>query len=267
VSSRATTSMATPERISSVASVWRSMCRVNRPRWPPGCAQPPCAPPHRELFGGRRARDPPPDRQLHRPRGDRPAAGDVAQERLVGPTADPSPRHQPGGELDPGAGVVLAEAEHRRQVAVHRRCRPPGRAPIEHDHFRGRRRSHDTNRATSSTVTLAQSTWTVSRNRTTATRHGDDVRVRDRPGPTRLRPSLRRGSSARGVGALREGRGAECSRAAESPRYDSDRRATMIFDTPCRVADDPGVDERRAWAGRVLPETPWWPTPQAKRVP
>jgi para-nitrobenzyl esterase len=33
------------------------------------------------------------------------------------------------------------------------------------------------------------------------------------------------------------------------PAYDEARRATMIFDTPCRVEDDPGGVDREAWAG------------------
>lgn len=32
-------------------------------------------------------------------------------------------------------------------------------------------------------------------------------------------------------------------------RYDSSRRATMLFDTECRVADDPGAAERELWDG------------------
>jgi para-nitrobenzyl esterase len=31
------------------------------------------------------------------------------------------------------------------------------------------------------------------------------------------------------------------------PQYDSSRRATMIFDTDCRIVDDPDAEERRAW--------------------
>ena len=33
------------------------------------------------------------------------------------------------------------------------------------------------------------------------------------------------------------------------PAYDEERRATMIFDTPCRVEDDPRGTDREAWAG------------------
>ena len=33
------------------------------------------------------------------------------------------------------------------------------------------------------------------------------------------------------------------------PRYDLNRRATMLIDAECRVADDPDGDERRMWAG------------------
>ena len=35
------------------------------------------------------------------------------------------------------------------------------------------------------------------------------------------------------------------------PAYDPDRRATMLFDVDCRVADDPDAEERRAWEGRI----------------
>ena len=35
------------------------------------------------------------------------------------------------------------------------------------------------------------------------------------------------------------------------PAYDTARRATMLFDVDCRVADDPDADERRAWDGRL----------------
>jgi para-nitrobenzyl esterase len=35
------------------------------------------------------------------------------------------------------------------------------------------------------------------------------------------------------------------------PAYDTDRRATMIFDVACHVADDPDGEERRAWDGRL----------------
>jgi para-nitrobenzyl esterase len=35
------------------------------------------------------------------------------------------------------------------------------------------------------------------------------------------------------------------------PAYDTGRRATMLFDVDCRVADDPGAEERRAWDGRL----------------
>lgn len=37
------------------------------------------------------------------------------------------------------------------------------------------------------------------------------------------------------------------------PTYDSDRRATIIFDDPCRLVEDPCPDERRAWERIVLP--------------
>ncbi len=61
--------------------------------------------------------------QLDRPRRDRPALADVVQERLVRTAADAPPRHQAGGDLDTRAGVMLVEAEHRGQMAVHRRRR------------------------------------------------------------------------------------------------------------------------------------------------
>ena len=35
------------------------------------------------------------------------------------------------------------------------------------------------------------------------------------------------------------------------PAYDDARRATMLFDVDCTVADDPDAEERRAWDGRL----------------
>jgi para-nitrobenzyl esterase len=35
------------------------------------------------------------------------------------------------------------------------------------------------------------------------------------------------------------------------PAYDTARRATMLFDVECRVADDPDAEERLAWQGRL----------------
>ena len=35
------------------------------------------------------------------------------------------------------------------------------------------------------------------------------------------------------------------------PAYDTARRATMLFDADCTVADDPDAEERRAWDGRL----------------
>jgi len=35
------------------------------------------------------------------------------------------------------------------------------------------------------------------------------------------------------------------------PTYDTDRRATMLFDVDCRIADDPDAEERLAWEGRL----------------
>ena len=36
------------------------------------------------------------------------------------------------------------------------------------------------------------------------------------------------------------------------PRYDPERRATMLFDVSCRVEDDPRREERLAWEGMAL---------------
>ena len=36
------------------------------------------------------------------------------------------------------------------------------------------------------------------------------------------------------------------------PRYDSSTRATMIFDVPCRMENDPRREERRVWEGTAL---------------
>ena len=36
---------------------------------------------------------------------------------------------------------------------------------------------------------------------------------------------------------------------AEWPPYDLSRRAAMVFDTPIRVLDDPGMEERTLWDG------------------
>jgi para-nitrobenzyl esterase len=33
------------------------------------------------------------------------------------------------------------------------------------------------------------------------------------------------------------------------PRYTSERRATMLFDFDPRIVDDPGGEDREAWAG------------------
>jgi para-nitrobenzyl esterase len=35
------------------------------------------------------------------------------------------------------------------------------------------------------------------------------------------------------------------------PTYDTDRRATMLFDVDCHVAEDPDGEERLAWEGRL----------------
>ena len=83
--------------------------------------------------------------QLDRPGRDRPALGHVVQERLVGAPADPPPGDQLGGDAHPAAGVVVIEAEHRRQVTVHRRRRAPPRAGLQHDHVlrRGPQPGHE----------------------------------------------------------------------------------------------------------------------------
>jgi para-nitrobenzyl esterase len=36
------------------------------------------------------------------------------------------------------------------------------------------------------------------------------------------------------------------------PAYDAGRRATMLFDVPSMVADDPRREERLAWEGMAL---------------
>ncbi|HXM57256.1 MAG TPA: carboxylesterase family protein [Candidatus Dormibacteraeota bacterium] len=38
----------------------------------------------------------------------------------------------------------------------------------------------------------------------------------------------------------------------EWPAYDTERRATMLFDVPSRVEDDPRREERLAWEGVAL---------------
>ena len=43
------------------------------------------------------------------------------------------------------------------------------------------------------------------------------------------------------------------------PRYDTTRRATMVFDQPCAVIDDPRGRERAAWDGVPLETTRYWP--------
>ena len=35
------------------------------------------------------------------------------------------------------------------------------------------------------------------------------------------------------------------------PNYDTARRATMLFDVDCRMADDPDAEERLAWEGHL----------------
>jgi hypothetical protein len=66
--------------------------------------------------------------------------------------------------------------------------------------------------------------------------------------------------AARGAGAGRAGErglaGLRPHRRPQPPRpagvaYDTGRRATMLFDVDCRVADDPDAEERLAWDGRL----------------
>jgi para-nitrobenzyl esterase len=42
-------------------------------------------------------------------------------------------------------------------------------------------------------------------------------------------------------------------------QYDTTRRATMMFDKPCAVVDDPRSDERAAWDAVPLETTRYWP--------
>ena len=37
------------------------------------------------------------------------------------------------------------------------------------------------------------------------------------------------------------------------PMYDVDTGATMLFDVPCRVEDDPCPEEREVWKGVIAP--------------
>ncbi len=51
-----------------------------------------------------------------------------------------TPRHPPPGDqadrdIDTGAGVEVVEAEHRRQMPVHRGLGPDRRGAVEQDHL------------------------------------------------------------------------------------------------------------------------------------
>ena len=72
--------------------------------------------------------------------GDRSPRRDVMQERLVGAAtrSAATPPTRPATST-PRAGVMLIEPEHRGQMPVHRRRRPPGRPAVQHDHVVGRR--------------------------------------------------------------------------------------------------------------------------------
>ena len=70
-----------------------------------------------KFFGVQRAWCQPRHHQLDRSCRHRPPFGDVVQERFVGATADPTPRHQFGGDLDTRTGMVLVESEHSRRGA------------------------------------------------------------------------------------------------------------------------------------------------------
>jgi len=43
-----------------------------------------------------------------------------------------------------------------------------------------------------------------------------------------------------------------CAALPQWPSYTPERRATMIFDTPCRLEEDPAREERLVWAGMAL---------------
>jgi para-nitrobenzyl esterase len=44
-----------------------------------------------------------------------------------------------------------------------------------------------------------------------------------------------------------------CDLLPQWPRYDTGARATMLFDTPCRVENDPRREERLVWGGMAAP--------------
>ena len=86
------------------------------------------------LPGIQSARHPAGHDQLDRSGRDRAALGHMVQERLIRTAADPAPGDQLAGHAHASAGVVIIKAEHPRQMAVHRRRRPPSRARLQHDH-------------------------------------------------------------------------------------------------------------------------------------
>jgi carboxylesterase type B len=97
--------------------------------------------------------------------------------------------------------------------------------------------------------------WTGIRD---VTPHGLDIPfvwdVMDRPGvvlftgPRRPRHTLARAMHAAWSEFARSGNPAT-PLLPDWPRYEPNRRATMVLDDTCRVVDDPAGDERRLWAG------------------
>jgi hypothetical protein len=77
-------------------------------------------------------------RKPQRPGGDRPAGGDVVQERPVAAAVDPTPRHQRLRQRHAVACLVVVEAEQRREVLVHRCRAAPARAAGQDRHVLGR---------------------------------------------------------------------------------------------------------------------------------
>ena len=98
-----------------------------------------------DLRGLQGARRTPRNLQLHRPHRDSPALGHMMQERLIGTTAHPAPRDQPGSDPQAGPRMMIVKAEDPRQVPVDRR-RAPRPAPVrQHDHVarRGAQPGHE----------------------------------------------------------------------------------------------------------------------------
>jgi hypothetical protein len=83
--------------------------------------------------------------QLHRPDRDGPALCHVMQERLIGTTAQPAPRHELGSDPQAGPRMVVVKAEDSRQVPVDRRRAPDPGAVCQHDHVarRGAQPGHE----------------------------------------------------------------------------------------------------------------------------